>query len=147
MKTIMKVMAIFLLSVFVLGCTDNPDSEWRKSSTENTYIIGSDLTELGEDYDNSDATRIMINSKRLYNDCEYALSQSQKYTVSPSSEEAKREYELSLKDFMTMAEISHDSAQRWEAGDISNAITEMEQIAVYLESGSKHLDACTALLP
>lgn len=146
MKTIMKISIILLFCVFVLGCADNQDDKWHESTKKNSLMIGSDLRELGADFEKADAARCIMSSKYLYDDCEYALRESQKYTVSPSMEEPKREYELALKDYMEMAEISHESAQRWKAGDVSNAVAELNQITTYLESGNNHLSAANLLL-
>lgn len=149
MNSTLKILGIILIGVMAFGCIsapNNQDAEWRESARTGILILGTDLVDLGGHYETLDATSIMTSSVYMAINCESALRNSQSYTVSESLTTAKQEYECGLSDYIMMADLSYDAAMRWSDGDISNAVTEMDHMATYLESGARHIEAATFAL-
>lgn len=149
MNSTLKILGIILIGVMAFGCIgapNNQDAEWRESTRTGTLILGTDLVDLGGHYEANDAASIMTSSIYMAINCESALRDSQSYTVSESLTTAKLEYERGLTDYITMADLSYDAATRWNDGDISNAVAEMDHMTIYLESGGHHIEAAAAAL-
>lgn len=122
------------------------DADWRRRVGVWAPVISSDLTNLGASLTNMEFDKIGNDAFLLESSCTMALEDSQKYTVSPGIQAAKKEYESSLSDFIKAAEQTQLAMEEIENNDI-DAATEYLNIAnSYTDSGAVHMNNAVALV-
>lgn len=117
------------------------DDDWRIGVRIWMPILSDDMKTLGTYATNMDFEGMDSRSRLFKSDCNFALKESQKYTVSPELEESKAEYESALADFMVAADDIQSAVDNVNNNEVDAAIEQINTANVYINSGAEHMTA------
>lgn len=148
-KNLVGLIAIIaiIVAAMLAGCLDeSQDKEWLKSSEENVILVGDDLEKMRIASTNEDYEMWALAAKYLYDDTQYALDESNTYSVSSKYEDAKYEYEKAMNDYKLAGQYSITGIDKIQHGFVEEGNADIKLASDYIESGNNHLQKATDLL-
>ncbi len=120
--------------------------EWMASVQKYSAIIGTDFDAIGNAADDSDLTSMGIYAQYLVDDTQDAIKENDKYTVSPSFEDAQKEWRLGLQNYNSAGQFAVLGANELDNGDYDRGVEYIDKFATFSNTGSFHLERATASL-
>jgi hypothetical protein len=146
MLGLIAIVAIVTAVIFA-GCVEeSQDKEWLKSSEKNVILVGDDLEKMRKASTNEDYEMWALAAKYLYDDTQYALDESNTYSVSSKYEDAKYEYEKAMNDYKLAGQYSITGIDKIQHGFVEEGNADIKLASNYIESGNNHLQKATDLL-
>ncbi len=122
------------------------DMEWTTSVQKYGALIETDFNSIGDAADNSDFTSMGMYAQYLIADTQEAIEDNDKYTVSPSFEDAQKEWRLGLQNYNSAGQSIVLAVNKMEIEDYDKAEEYIDKFATFSDTGSFHLERATASL-
>lgn len=132
---------VIILSVTAVstGQVAYQDTEWKSSYDGHLMTIRNDLSGLSKGYLNKDMPNLKMYSIALSIDSQKALVASKQFSVSPSLQPAKNEYETALSDLEQVGNYYAKGTTESQNGESDQASKDFNTAKSYLRSAAIHL--------
>ncbi len=122
------------------------DLEWMASVQKYCALIETDSNGISDAAQNSDFASIGLYAQYLVDDTQVAIEDNDKYTVSPSFEDAQKEWRLGLQNYNSAGQSMELAANEMENENYDKAVEYIEKATTFTNSGTFHLNRATAFL-
>lgn len=122
------------------------DKEWYNSAYSHLITTLNEYNELVNASSNKDMPNLRVYGTALNTDCQKALIASKSYSVSPSIQPAKNEYETAMFDLSQMGIYNVKGATEFQNGESEQSSKDFNTAAFYSRSSFTHFENCYKLL-